>query len=151
MASLAQTFGAIHRSVGVAKKVFPAVAAVATHRDPNAGGDEQFVSLQVEGRLELLLNSVRHCSHDRKVDHPVQQDRELVPPETCDGIAWANAGLEPLSDRNQQLVSHPVSVAVVDALEPVDVQKQHGVEVLVTARRPPDDVIEAVHEKGTVG
>jgi hypothetical protein len=54
-----------------------------------------------------------------------QQDRELVAAQTGHGIGRADAGPEPFRDQTQQLVTCGVPEAVVDILEPVEVDEQH--------------------------
>ena len=54
-----------------------------------------------------------------------QDEDELVAAHAGHGVAVAQAGLQPAAERHQQSVAHRVPEAVVDRLEPVDVQKRH--------------------------
>ena len=80
--------------------------------------------------------------------HRVQQQRELVPAEAGHQVPRGQAGSEALRHRPQQRVARGVAEAVVDDLEPVQVQEQHRQPVWPGPRqRAP----ELVHEHRAVG
>ena len=55
-----------------------------------------------------------------------QQDGELVAAEAGDGVAVAKGRLHALRDRLQQLVADVVPERVVDELEAVEIEEEHG-------------------------
>ena len=66
---------------------------------------------------------------DHRAVHAVrllEQDGEFVATETSRGIGGACGVTEPLGNRHQQLVTGGMTQAVVDGLEVVDVDEQHG-------------------------
>ena len=79
----------------------------------------------------------------------LQQDDELVPAETGDGVARARTLLDPRADGDQQLVADVVPEAVVHRLEAVEVEQEHREGSLVSGRQV-ERVIETVAEHRTV-
>ena len=63
-----------------------------------------------------------------------EQDRELVATESGDGVGGPHARAQTLGDRAQELVAGRVTEAVVDVLEPVEVDEQHGERARMTDR-----------------
>ncbi|MNP72379.1 hypothetical protein D3C76_1689270 [compost metagenome] len=55
-----------------------------------------------------------------------QQDDELVTPQARHGVDIAHLLLEAMGDAFEQQIAHRVAQAVVDVLEAVEVEKQHG-------------------------
>ncbi len=53
-------------------------------------------------------------------------DGELIASQAADGVHLADAGLQPLGDRAQQFVADRMTERVVDLLEVVDVDGEHG-------------------------
>ena len=81
----------------------------------------------------------------------VGEDRELVAPEPGERVAPAQSLLEPPADRDQELVAGGVPQAVVDDLEAVEVEEQHGEMVVLLAFRSEDRPAEPVHEQRRLG
>jgi hypothetical protein len=76
---------------------------------------------RVEG-VQELFSDVHAVSASR---HVLNHDNELVATEPCDGVV-GNATTQAVSDCGQQLITNIVAVGVVDRLERVDVEQQHG-------------------------
>ena len=86
------------------------------------------------------------------VGDAVEQHRELVAAEAGDGVRRADGRLEPARDRDQQPVSHVVAERVVDELEAVEVEEQHGGRGgRLGALGAADRLVEAVEEQHAVG
>ena len=77
----------------------------------------------------------------------VEQDRELVAAEARDGVGRAHALAQALGDRDEQLVADRVAERVVDGLEVVDVDEQHGDGRIGLRER----LVDAVDEQRAVG
>ena len=60
------------------------------------------------------------------VAEPVEEDREFVAAEPGQRVAVAQARLEPARGGDQQLVADQVAEAVVDDLEAVEIEVEHG-------------------------
>ena len=84
-----------------------------------------------------------------RVDDVGQQYQELVAPLTADRVGAANAGRQPLRDRPQQLIAHRVAERVVDVLESIQVDVQHG-DGAAGAVRAHHRLIEPVAQQGPV-
>ena len=86
------------------------------------------------------LNDAQHALGDRDrvllVDDVLAQDRELVAAEAGDGLVPAQRVPQPLGDREDQLVAGRVAEAVVDHLEAVEVEEQHGDVAPAAALQP---------------
>ena len=67
------------------------------------------------------------ADHGRGLDRRVvQQRRELVAAEPGGGVAGPYATAQPPRDQREQLVPGVVAEAVVDRLEPVQVDEEHA-------------------------
>jgi len=80
----------------------------------------------------------------------LEQHGELVAAEAGDGVGRADAGAEPAGDGDEELVADLVAEAVVDDLEPVEVEEEDadGRRRLAGAGQ---GVVEAVGEEGAIG
>src|SRR5215211_7965739 len=76
----------------------------------------------------------------------VEQHRELVAAQPGDRVAAADAGLQPLADGDQHRVPGRVAEAVVQRLEPVQVDVEDG-EQCSLPRLPGDRVLDPVVEE----
>jgi hypothetical protein len=87
------------------------------------------------------MSSVMPVDHERLVEHDSdayggglagrwigggEQDGELVAAEPGHGVVAADRALEPPGHLDQQQVARVVAEVVVDLLEPVEVEHQHG-------------------------
>jgi hypothetical protein len=55
-----------------------------------------------------------------------EKNREFVPPQAGHRVARAQEHAQSLPELDEQLVTRRMSKAVVDALEAIEVQKEHG-------------------------
>ncbi len=81
---------------------------------------------------------------------PFEQDGELVPTEAGDRVRATQAGRETLSHHDQQPIARVVPEAVVDHLEAIQVEEEHGNGDAAPAGAG-ERLGEAVHEQGSVG
>ncbi len=118
--------------------------------DADAGGDEHLVAAQHEGLRhgtgEPLDEGLLFLGSGGILD----QDGELVAAQPGHGVGGAGAGAEPLGGQHQQLVALAVAEAVVDLLEVVEVEEEHGDRVPLPLREL-ERVIHAVAEEGAIG
>ena len=84
------------------------------------------------------------------VGHVGEADDELVAAETRGGVLFPQAGREPRGDRRQQQIADRVAERVVDVLEPVEVEEQHG-KLAAPAMRAGDRLSDPVREQRAVG
>ena len=114
----------VHRDVGALEELDAVGAVPVGGHGADAGLHAQLDAADVERRLQGRpdLLGGHQCAR-----HPVdlrQQDGELVTAEPGDGIGIAQRRGEPPSDLDQHGVTHVVAQAVVDVLEPVQVDQQ---------------------------
>ena len=80
-----------------------------------------------ERRAQRLLDPEARCALAcAVVDEAVQENRELVAAEPRERVALPQARLEPARHRDQQLVADQVAEAVVDDLEAIEIEIEHG-------------------------
>src|SRR5439155_7667019 len=79
----------------------------------------------------------------------VAQHGELVAAEPGDGVTGSHHAAQSPSQRHEQLVASVVAEAVVDDLEPVEVEEQHRKRV-VAATSPGQGELEELQEQRAV-
>ena len=146
----AHGLGSIHGGVGVAQQVLWALVARVPQRDADADAGEDFVAVEVEGDAELVLNAFRSCRRSTSVRNIFHHDHELVASEARDGITGAAGFFDPLRNGSQELVSGEMAEAVVDVLEPVEVEEKDGEAVLRVPFGASEGVTKSVHQHGAV-
>src|SRR5262245_40009838 len=85
------------------------------------------VVVDVERRRYRARDALRGPRRVRSLGDAVEQDRELVAAEPRREVDLAQASLEPLSERDKQLIAGEVAERVVHVLESIEVE-QHDRE-----------------------
>ena len=80
--------------------------------------------------------------------HVLEEHGELVAAQTGDGVLTANAEQQAFGRGDQQRIARGVSEGVVDGLEVVQVEEEHGHAALASADHR---VLEAFGEQRSVG
>jgi hypothetical protein len=117
--------------------------------DADAGPDGDLPADQGEGRAQGGDDPLGEEPGRVQVG-VLGQDRELVAAEPADGVVLAQAAPKPAGDLAQQPVAGAVAEAVVDHLEIVQVDEEHG-QAAAVAARPGQGVADAVVEQRPVG
>ena len=78
VARLAQRLRSVHRGVRIAQEVFWAVVLGRADGDADAGAGEDLLTLDIEGRLQLLLDPLRNPHSVVDLLDALEEDRELV-------------------------------------------------------------------------
>ena len=150
VAGLAERLGAVHRRVRVAQDFLGPLVAGAGERDADADGREDLVAAEIEGQGQLLLQPLGHVyrlGHARQI---FQQHRELVAAEARHRVAGAQADFEAARDADEQLVADHVAETVVDDLEAVEVEEEHGEEAVLATLAALDGELQVIHEERAV-
>ena len=147
-ATLALALGAVHRGVGVAEQLVGGGAVRAGVGDARARMDEDLLARDEEGRFERVDQPLRGLAGGRGCREPLQQDRELVAAEPRRGVGAAQHRLESQCDVHEEPVADGVPEAVVDGLERVEVDEEHGGGVIAPAL--PHCVVDPIGEERTV-
>ena len=100
----------------------------------DADADVAALAGDVERRAERGAHAPGGHRRLRLVLDAAAQHGELVAAEAGDHVAVADGAAQPLRDLDQQAVAGLVAEAVVDDLEVVEVEEQHG-DALAAARR----------------
>ena len=94
-------------------------------RDADAGRDEdQLVVEDGERGQKRVTETLRHCRGGFFGGGITQEDDELVAAEARQEIAWAQRVAQARDDGGQHRIARTVAEAVIDLLEPVQVEKQ---------------------------
>ena len=80
-----------------------------------------------------------------------QKHSELVPSEARCGVSLSQLGANAVRYLDEQLVTHLVAQAVVQDLEPVEVEPEHRVGVVAPALGVGQRLGQAVQEKRSIG
>ena len=92
--------------------------------DADAGGDEDGLPGQLEGRLKPALDPAGHRRRILGAGDVWHQHGELVTAKASEGVPFPYAAGQPLRDVAEELVSGVVAEAVVDHLEVVQVHEE---------------------------
>jgi hypothetical protein len=142
--ALAAALGDVHGDVGVAQQLGLVDGLALVEGDADAGADGDLPADQGERRAQGGQDPLGE--HPRRLEIRVLgQDGELVAAQPADGVVLAQAAAQPGPDLAQQPVPGAVTQAVVDHLEVVQVDEEHGHAAAVAARpgqRVPDPVVE---------
>jgi len=126
-AGLALGLGRVHRHVGaVDERLKVGLAGCCGH--PHTGADVGDPAADAHGGRDRLDDAQRdvlgffRCPADSAAQH----DGELIPAQPCAQVPGAGGPEKPRPDLTEQIVTRPVAENVVDALEVVQVDEQHG-------------------------
>ena len=89
--------------------------------------------VELERRAKAFEQFLRDLLGVLRLVQAGQQDDEFVAAETGHGVDIAQLQFQACGDGLEQLVADRVAEAVVDLLETVEIEKQHGAELVVGA------------------
>src|SRR6266508_3653776 len=141
--------GLVHGHVGVTDQV-ERLGARPGDDDADAGVDLDVAAGHRDRRGQCLQQPLGGGERVGGAAGVLDQDDELVAAEPGDGVAGPYVGAQPLGDQGEQLVADLVSEGVVDGLERVQVQQQHGQQAAVAVQAG-QGVLQPVVEQRPVG
>ena len=118
--------GAIERHVGMAHDVGRAADLLVDHGDADAGADHDGLVADGVGRADRRDQAVGDRQQRRVVAAGRGDDGELVAADAGDQIVAAHGVGQPLRHRADQFVADRMAERVVDVLEVVEVDVEHG-------------------------
>ena len=128
--ALAVALADVHRRLGVADQL-ARIAHLADDpregdRDADARAHEDVLAGDRDRRLEAADQPLHRIDGRDGIADALDQDRELVAAEARGRVGRARDLQQAGGDRLQHLVAHRVAEAVVDRLEVVEVEEDHG-------------------------
>ncbi len=141
--------GSIHGGVRFPQQGLGHGTAGPTDRRPDAGGQPQRPSLDVEGVGQHVGDFVGDPVGLVPGGQVLADEHELVPRKSSDRVTRPQDAAEPLGDRDEDLVTDMVSVIVVDLLEVVEIGEQHRHQRAV-AGGSHHRLVQALHQQGAV-
>ena len=132
-------------AVGVAQQVVGQQSSRRVHGETDARGDDQLLA---GDRHRLLHRAADALTDEGRVDAVVQHDDELVATEPASRPPSGNRRGEPLGHLLQHPIAHRMAEAVVDHLEVVEVDEQHGD---LAGRGGGEQPVEQADERRTIG
>ena len=121
------------------------------HRDAEARVDVPVAVTEQERRAELGQDPLGRPPDLVHPGDPVDDDPELVAAEAGHGVARPDAAQQPFADGDEERVADGVTEALVDHLEPVEVEQDQGHRVLIALAVPRQGVGDPVGQQVAVG
>jgi len=118
--------GRIHRTVGVRQQAVRVASVCREAGDADAGVEPEQAVGQGEGWVEAGAKAIGDGLGGRSIVTAGQQRDKLVAADASHQIPIPKALLQTLCDSAQQAVAGIVSGPVVDLLEAVEIQVEHG-------------------------
>src|SRR5918992_1643225 len=146
-ASFAAGLRAIHREVGVTEKLLVSFDSNPAKRDPNAGGDDNLAPVTEQRHVQRFLHSLPHTGRVGRIPQVVEEYGEFVTAEPRKHIARPHGSLEPPRNTGEQAIAGQVAEAVVDLLEPIEIEEEQTngpVRSPLHARDGPLEILEEV-------
>ena len=113
----------VERDLGLLEEVPRVGEPGAPEREAQAGADVDLTPVEVEGLRDRELDPRRDTLRLADAAHRAQQDPELVRAEPGHGVRRPRCADEPPPDLGEQQVAGRVPEALVDDLEPVEVEE----------------------------
>jgi len=118
--------------------------------DADAGRGKHVVSVDVECPGEFFMNPVRNGGGLVQCLQMLKQYGEFIAAIAGDQVMRAQTAAQALGDGHQQAVAKTVAQAVIDQLETVEVQEQHGEALLLRLPALLQNLAEPVKEEVAV-
>ena len=119
--------------------------------DPDTGGDIHLIAFDIEWPRDDLGNTVRkgRCGLTLVII-PVLNNRKFVATKARQDIGFPKRCFEAGCGFPQQCIANCVAERVVDMLETVKIQQQHG-ERIATPALPRNSFLDLFHDREAVG
>ncbi len=121
--------GVVHRGIGIPHQGFGVLTVIGINADPDACGRVQLTLDNVMGRRERGEYLVRGMQRIFRTLLFHQHDNELVAAVPTDCVGGANTGCQTLRNGFKQLFADRMPKGIVDRLEVVQIEEQHGKRV----------------------
>ena len=142
--------GGIHGGVGVAQQLAGVAVILGGIGDADAGAEEIVAAIQHEGLGQDASDALGHHDGGGAVLQVFGQHHEFVAAQTGQSVRGAQTVVDAPRHLDQHLIAGQMAQAVVDQLEAVAVDEQHG-EGGVPAAAAAHGLIQSVQQQGAVG
>ena len=126
-------FCAIQGDIGLAQQFGTGAIGLGANGDADAGGYEHLVAGERERPAERMQNALGDAERGGLGVGGLDEHGELIPAEAGDHLAFGGSD-EALAEDGKELVADAVAERVVQVLESVDIEEEHGDTVV--ALRP---------------
>ena len=148
-ARAAVVLGAVHGDVGVAHDRLGGVAAAVGDRDADRRVDEQGPVVDRDRHRDRVEQPLGDLDRTALAGQALAQHGELVSAHARERVARRDQRLQAPGELGEQLVAALVAERVVDDLEAIDVEHEHG-DGAAVARGERERVVDAVDEQDAV-
>ena len=142
--------GVVHRAVRVAHQLAQPGAVIRVQADADADRHVLLLAFHFQRQAQCVQDLLRDVGRDSRLGEGAEQHHEFVAAEAGHRILRANRLLQALGHGLQQLVAVMVAEAVVDGLEPVEVEK-HQRKTLAGTIAGGNRLGDAVFQQAAVG
>lgn len=149
VAGAAQALGVVHRGVRVGQQRMGVLAVIRVDGDADAGGHQHLVAVHHHRPRDGFDQAVGHIGGVGWFHHFAEHD-EFVAAQARHRVLGAQGLADALGQVDQQGVAGMVAVGVVDRLESVQVEEQHG-EIALAAAGAFDGLFQPVFQQDAVG
>ncbi len=119
-------FACVHRDVRAAQELVARRPVLGRDCDPDAALHLERHAGDLAGKCDRAAEPLGNRKRGDLVGRALAQDAELVAAEPGDDLALADDVVEPGRDDRQQLVPPVVAERVVDLLEALEIDEEHG-------------------------
>lgn len=139
-------FGVIHRGIGCLEQRRGVTTVQWIQSDADAAADLKVVSFYRKGRAQHPQDLVGNgCGIAVALDF-AQADHEFIASQATDAVLVAQACLHPQSRRLKKEIADVMAERIVDVLEMIQIDKQHGDQGFVAVRMR-DRLLQPVFQK----
>ena len=141
--------GGVHGEVGVTQHLLGGRVGADDPRGAQAARAHHLAAAEPERAPGLRQDALGHIVQRRLVII-VEKQRELVAADAGQRVAVADAGAQPLGDDGEQHVPGAMAQAVIDQLEPVEIEREEGDARLGHRDDAMQGELALAHEEGAV-
>src|ERR1700682_6227575 len=121
-----RVFGGEHCHISLLQHALGSRAVVGCERNPDAGVDSKTHALELKRLAQDLAHTLRHFGCCAEIDERGEHKPKFVAAQTCDRARASRGGDETRAELPQDVVSDVMSEAVVDLLEAIKIDHEHG-------------------------
>ncbi len=118
--------GAVHGQLGVLEQPVGVLTVRREHGDADARAGVHLLAPGIERLAEAVDHPARQRARIVGAAHAGLQDREFVAPEPRDRPGVVHAALQPRGHRAKQQIAAGQAERVVDSLEAIEIEQEHG-------------------------